>query len=150
MGKRINLGAGGSLREGFDNLDIFTGFGATYHDFDVSLLSQYADSSVSEIQCHGCLNEFATNPVVAMNEFWRVLEPDGKLDIIVAVVDRNLGPFRDPLARRYLHSEWVQYFLPENKSRYDGGRGLGFKGAFRVIQNEVGGERHMVLLEAIK
>lgn len=147
---KINLGAGGNILEGHDNLDKYTGFGAKYLDFDNGLLSEYQDSSAELIVVHGCLNEFAVDVVTSMNEFWRVLCNGGKLDIVVAVVDNGIGPFRDPMARRYLSSEWVQYFLPEDLGRYAGGRGFGFKGAFRAISNEVAGERHAVILEAVK
>jgi predicted SAM-dependent methyltransferase len=150
LGKRLNVGAGGNILDGYDNLDRIQIWGATYLEFDKELLSRYGDNEADEIVCHGCLNEFEHNPVETMNEFWRVLRNGGKLDIVVAVVDNGIGPFRDPIAKRYLSSEWVQYFNVDNVSRYNGGRGLGFIGAFRILLEEIGGERHYVLLEAIK
>ena len=150
MGVRINLGSGGNNLSGYDNLDKNTMFGATYLDFDDDLLKQYADSSVEEIICQGCLNEFKTDVVTSMSEFWRVLQPEGILHIIVAVVDNGIGPFRDPIAKRYLSSEWVQYFSIDHPNRLAGGYGLGFKGAFRVVLDEVAGERHEVVAWAIK
>lgn len=146
----LNVGAGGQILDGFENLDIYTGFGAKYFDFDDKQLKDYPDDSADIIIVHGCLNEFAVDVVTAMNEFWRVLCNGGKLDIVVAVVDNGIGPFRDPIARRYLSSEWVQYFLPDNPHRYTGGRGLGFKGAFKMISEDIAGERHAIILEAIK
>jgi hypothetical protein len=150
VGKRLNVGAGGNLLDGFDNLDKITMFGAQYLDFDEEKLSRYADNEAQEIVCRGCLNEFKTNVVETMNEFWRVLENGGRLEVVVAVVDSGIGPFRDPIAMRYLSSEWVQYFCPEYRDRYNGGRGLGFVGAFEVVRNEVAGERHLAELRAIK
>src|SRR3990167_5576029 len=66
------------------------------------------------IECSGNLNEFVTDVVAMMNWFWDLLKDGGTLLIAVAVVDNGYGAFRDPLAHRYLHSTWIEYF-------YEGG-----------------------------
>jgi predicted SAM-dependent methyltransferase len=149
VGKKLNVGAGQSIQTGeWLNIDIYP-----QHP-DVSLVDAddglpYEDNSFNEIRCYGCLNEFKRNLVFHMNSFWRVLENGGILDVVVAVVDNSKGPHRDPIAERYLHSEWAQYFFRGGKWE-TGGHGLGFKGEFELVSNEVAGERHHVVLKAIK
>lgn len=149
MGKRLNIGAGGQILSEYENLDVYTGLGATYFDFDVKQLQDYASDSVERIVCHGCLGEFKTDLVTIMNEFWRVLEPYGEVSIVVAVVDNGIGAFRDPMARRYLSSQWVQYFVIGGMWE-NSGYGFGFKGKFDLVSNEVSGETHHVVLRAMK
>ena len=118
-------------------------------DVDDNGLRMFDDNSFGEVLCRGCLNEFKTDVVAMMNEFWRVLKPDGILDITVAVVDNSLGPHRDPLAHRYLHSDWAQYFILDGKWGTSG-RGLGFEGWFTVLENTIAGEVHHVIFKALK
>jgi predicted SAM-dependent methyltransferase len=150
MGIRINIGAGGQILPGYFNFDKNTMYGAAYLDFDEEKFDRFEDGAAEEIICRGCLNEFKMNVVETMNEFWRVLQPGGRLEIVVAVVDNGTGAFRDPVAQRYLNSGWADYFNVDSGGRYAGGVGLGFKGAFRIVSNEVGGERHEVVFEALK
>ena len=109
----------------------------------------YGDDSFDELRVWGNLAEFKQDLVFHMNNFWRVLQNGGILDVKVAVVDNGLGAFRDPTARRYLNSQWVEYFFVGGKWE-NSGYGLGFKGKFEMVSNEVAGEVHRVILKAVK
>ena len=149
MAKKLNVGAGQSIQTGdWTNIDIYPQHDYV-HQVDVDDGLPYEDSCFNEIRCFGCLSEFKKDVVFHMNSFWRVLENGGILDVVVAVVDNGKGPHRDPIARRYLHSEWVQYFFRGGQWETSG-HGLGFKGEFELVSNEVGGEVHHVILKAIK
>lgn len=149
MARKLNVGAGLSIQTGdWTNIDIFPQH-PYVHRIDADNGLPYADSSFDEVRVYGCLNEFKKDAVFHLNEFWRVLENGGILDIIVAVVDNSKGPHRDPLARRYLHSEWVQYFFRGGQWEASG-HGMGFKGEFELVSNEVSGEVHHVILRAAK
>jgi predicted SAM-dependent methyltransferase len=146
---RLNVGCGQDILTGdWINIDKYVQHPyAIPADADNGL--PYPDNDFDEVRCHGCLNEFKEDVVFHMNEFWRVLKHDGILDIVVAVVDDSRGPFRDPIARRYLHSQWAQYFF-RGGSWENSGHGLGFKGEFILESNEVAGEKHHVVLKAVK
>jgi len=103
------------------------------------------------IECTGCLNEFKTDVVMIMNWFWDLLKIGGLLRIAVAVVDNGNGAFRDPLASRYLHSQWVEYFVNGGSWQNSGGKlGLGFYGEFDLVSNVIDGERQTVEMRAVK
>jgi len=152
MAKRLNVGAGQNFptpSNEWINIDKFP-VGADVIKWDVDetpITAAWYD--LDEIRCWGNLGEFKHTVVEMMNMFWDALQNGGTLDVIVAVVDKGLGCFRDPSARRYLHSEWVEYFI--RGGRWEtGGHGLGFIGEFEVVSNELLGERHHVILRAVK
>jgi len=149
---KLNVGCGQDIRN--TNEWVHLDRNPQHHDvrpidIDDNGLRMFDDNSFEDVLCKGCLNEFKTDVVAVMNEFWRVLKPNGVLDITVAVVDNGLGPYRDPLAHRYLHSDWVQYFFIEGKWATSG-KGIGFIGYFTLLENSVGGEVHHVVLKALK
>lgn len=151
----LNIGAGQDIPTGdWIHLDKYPQ-GEYVRRYDVDEhhppLDYFHDKEFDEVRCFGCINEFRHDVVVMMNEFWRVLRNEGLLDIRVAVVDGGrTGAFRDPVAKRYLSSEWVNYFAGTDEGRLTGGRGLGFVGKFEVVTNEVLGEVHHVVLRAIR
>lgn len=147
---KLNVGAGQSLPDGseWEHIDIHPQM-PNVREWDVDNGLPYADNTFDEVRVYGCLSEFKQDVVFHMNEYWRVLQNGGVLDIINAVVDNGLGAFRDPLARRYLHSQWVQYFAGDT-GWVNSGKGFGFRGKFEFIKNEVSGESHHVILKAIK
>ena len=91
----LNVGAGGDAGYGSDWVLLDKNplsAGVIKGDVDAGALSQWGDEEFDEIKCYGCLNEFVSDVVTVMNEFWRLLKNDGKLDIKVAVVDNSLAP----------------------------------------------------------
>jgi predicted SAM-dependent methyltransferase len=145
---KLNLGCGQNVIPGWVNIDKVSFPGVTVIDVDRSGIP-FPDNSFDELRCWGCLSEFQTDIVTMMDRFWRVLSGGGRLDITVAVVDNGIGAFRDPLARRYLSSQWIEYFYIGGQWE-NSGRGFGFAGKFKMVHSEVRGEVHQVILEAIK
>lgn len=145
---KLNVGCGQNILAGWQNIDKVPYPGVTVVDIDKSGLP-HPDNHFDEIRCWGCLSEFQTDIVTIMNWFWRALIGGGRLDIRNAVVDNGIGVFRDPMAHRYLSSQWVEYFYIGGAWE-NSGYGFGFLGKFKMIFNEVSGETHHVILEAIK
>jgi len=145
---KLNVGAGRSILSGWTNIDKVPYPGITVIDIDKEGLP-FPSSSFDELLCQGCLSEFQTDVVTVMNWFWDVLCNGGILEIRNAVVDNGNGAFRDPMARRYLHSQWVEYFYIGGAWE-NSGYGFGFRGKFEMVLNEVSGETHHVILRAVK
>ena len=148
---KINVGCGQDLRDGFINVDKnpdLVSRGAVLCDVDAGHLSHFPQEQFTHVVCKGCLNEFQTDVVSIMQQFHGLLVPDGILEIWVAVVDNGLGAFRDPLARRYLHSDWSEYFFRGGRWQ-NSGIGFGFHGEFEQQENVVHGETHYIRLRKI-
>jgi predicted SAM-dependent methyltransferase len=78
---QLDVGCGNDKRFGYIGIDK-ENFGQEYIlDVEKEVLP-FLDSSIDEIFCQHLL-EHLTNPMFAINEFWRVLKPGGELIIIV-------------------------------------------------------------------
>ena len=78
---KINIGCGPKKIDGYFGVDK-EDFG---QDYIVNIEKEklpFADNSIEEILCEHML-EHLNDPMFAVNEFWRVLTPEGKLIIIV-------------------------------------------------------------------
>jgi predicted SAM-dependent methyltransferase len=85
--QKLNIGCGPDIKVGFDGVDKLD-FGQKYIvDIQTQVLP-VEDNSVDEILCMHVL-EHLNDPLFAINEFWRVLSPDGKLTIIVPHRENN-------------------------------------------------------------
>lgn len=147
---RLNVGCGGNVREGWLNIDKNPSYGgALPGDVDDGFLTHLPEGHYTHILCKGCLNEFKTDVVTVMSQLTALLAPNGILEIKVAVVDHGKGAFRDPLAHRYLSSQWVDYFDTDGP-RGRGGQDLGFTGRLSLLESSVGGETHHVKLQKLE
>ena len=147
---KLNVGCGQQIEIGHEwiNIDVYPQH-PLVKLIDVDDGLPYDDDSFDELRVWGNLSEFKRDVMFHMNNFWRVLQNGGILDVKIAVVDNGTGAFRDPIARRYLNSQWVEYFFIGGKWE-NSGYGLGFKGKFEMVSNEVAGEVHRVILKAVK
>lgn len=93
----------------------------------------WADNSVEEIIAHDAL-EHLFNPIISLNECWRILKPGGKLDLIVPTAEGR-GAFQDPTHLVYppftLNS--LFYYEHGNPHRERFGRAYGIRARFRII-----------------
>jgi predicted SAM-dependent methyltransferase len=97
---RLNLGAGGSPIDGYENIDLKNGKSA----FPL----KYADGTVDEVRASHILEHFPHGEVEAVVREWaRVLKPGGKLKVAVPdfdyiVKEYSNGHRGDPLLEAYL------------------------------------------------
>lgn len=106
---KLNLGSGRYLEEGFVNVDLLPQPGVDV----VADLDQpwpWADETV-EMIIASHLFEHVDNPVLFMSEAWRVLAPDGILDVRVPYY-RHVFAFTDPTHKRYCTELTFDYWIP--------------------------------------
>jgi len=107
----------------------------------------YPDSSVGEILARNILMHLE-DPIFILSECWRVLKPNGLLEIHTPLVDLNLkAAFRDPSMKHFWSSDTLEHFLPGGWDAHY----VGFVGHFeRVEEYREDGELRYELWRAVK
>ena len=81
MMTKLNVGCGAKTIDGYIGIDKLDFGQDIICDIEKQALL-FNSNKIDEILCEHCL-EHLNDPMAAINEFWRVLAPDGKLTIIV-------------------------------------------------------------------
>ena len=155
---KVNLGSGPIRHEGFVNID------ASPHvnpDIVCNIEKGISleDDSVDEIKAHMIL-EHVSDIIHVMNEIWRVLKPDGKIEIIVPH-ETSAMAWGDPTHKRVFNEESFGYFcskwhggLNGKSNHYRVHKEYGIKCNFEMIEQRVSLDRRSgniyVVLRAIK
>ena len=116
---KLNLGAGGDIKDGWINHDLAYIPGIdVVHDLN-KYPWPWPDNSVDEIKIHDVL-EHLNDFILAMEEIWRVLKPGGM--VYISVPYYNSWSFAaDPTHKRGFHEITFRFFDPESsycKSRF--------------------------------
>lgn len=122
---KLDLGCGANKREGFEGVDIAKIPGVN-KVFDLRKTPwPWKDKSVNEIYCSQFFEHLtAPERIKFMEECYRILEPNGKLQIIVPVGDRM---FQDPTHQwppvvvasfLYFNKGWIQSNKLEHQHNY--------------------------------
>lgn len=134
---KLDIGCGNKPKEGHIGIDRID-----HPNVDIKLDIEneslpYGDNSVDEIYCNHVL-EHIHDTVRIMNEFHRVLKPDGKLYIGVPSVGEidpksgqffwGSGAFRDPTHVKYFTKDQFKYFTKD----YVGNTDTGLRGYFEI------------------
>lgn len=108
---KIDVGCGRNPKEGFAGIDKSERVGAEYVlDVEKEPLP-FEDCTVDEIYCSHFL-EHIDDIIYVMNEFWRVLKWDGKLQINVPHWNSTLS-VQDPTHKRAFSEESFKFFCGE-------------------------------------
>lgn len=103
---KLNLGGRDTRIPGFMNVDVYQGENVDVIG-DISKLTMYQDNSVNEIYASNCLEHFPhVKTGEVLSEWFRVLEPDGK--IYISVPDFN------EMVRCYKHfglTDWIRNMI---------------------------------------
>ena len=127
--KKLNIGAGFQIIEGFTNIDCVQcvdNDGKEYTDVICDVEKErlpFEDNSIDEIACYEFLEHMSherDNPdkldalIWVMNEMWRVLKPDG---ILKGKCPHEGGEnaFADPTHQRVILAATFDYFTGTNK-----------------------------------
>ena len=115
---RLNIGCGAKKRDGYLGVDIRPIPGIVDIVCDVgSQKLPLPDKSVRSIYSIHAF-EHIQDIIFLMNEMWRVMEWDGRLEIHVPHKDCVLA-WQDPTHKRYFVEESLKYFCGEYLRKYD-------------------------------
>lgn len=152
--KRLNLGCADTILPGFDNVDIGPPADTIA---DLSLPWPWETSSVEYVMAHDII-EHLPNKIHTMNEMYRVLIPNGQVDIIVPTI-RGVGSVCDPTHKSYWSAGDFEYYEKGNFARERFRNSYGIAADFRIVshehsryQNKFGEEvwKFGIILEAVK
>lgn len=120
---RLNLGAGKDYRPGWTNVDYY--FEPADMKFDLSKFQYPIEKdSVDEIFASHIL-EHLPDTVAAIEEWWRILKPGGKLTIRVPHYS-HVAAYTNPTHKRFFTLDSMDYFTDNGWEKYG-------KARFRII-----------------
>jgi hypothetical protein len=126
----LNLGSGSIPLPRYVNVDIAAIPEVdVVHDLDVAPWP-WANSTVSVIRAYDIF-EHVNEPVLFMQECWRVLQQDGLLDLHVSYW-KSENAFTDPTHKRFCTEKTFDYWVAgtDFQARYGAAYGLGGKVQF--------------------
>ena len=130
----IDLGCGTHKAEGFTGVDVVAADGVDV----IANLNGYfpfPDNSVDFIKAHDII-EHLPDRIHTMNEIWRILKPDGIVDISVPSTDGR-GAFQDPTHVSFWNINSFMYYCQEFPPYLAGCQShYGFKGEFSIVNIE--------------
>ena len=130
----IDLGCGTHKAEGFIGVDVVAADGVDV----IANLNGYfpfPDNSVDFIKAHDII-EHLPDRIHTMNEIWRILKPDGIVDISVPSTDGR-GAFQDPTHVSFWNINSFMYYCQEFPPYLAGCQShYGFKGEFSIVNIE--------------
>ena len=130
----IDLGCGTHKAEGFIGVDLVAADGV---DVIANLNGHFPfpDNSVDFIKAHDII-EHLPDRIHTMNEIWRILKPDGIVDISVPSTDGR-GAFQDPTHVSFWNINSFMYYCQEFPPYLAGCQShYGFKGEFSIVNIE--------------
>lgn len=127
----IDLGCGTHKAEGFIGVDVVAADGVDV----IANLNGYfpfPDNSVDFLKAHDII-EHLPDRIHTMNEIWRILKPDGIVDISVPSTDGR-GAFQDPTHVSFWNINSFMYYCQEFPPYLAGCQShYGFKGQFSIV-----------------
>ena len=130
----IDLGCGTHKAEDFIGVDVVAADGVDV----IANLNGYfpfPDNSVDFLKAHDII-EHLPDRIHTMNEIWRILKPDGIVDISVPSTDGR-GAFQDPTHVSFWNINSFMYYCQEFPPYLAGCQShYGFKGEFSIVNIE--------------
>lgn len=126
---RLNLGCSDRHLNGFRNVDICP---PADEIVDLTQPWPWQTNSVERILAHDIV-EHLPDPILTMNEAWRVLEPGGLLEIFVPTTEGR-GAWQDPTHRSWWNRNSFLYYTAGEAERERFGKAYGIQARFDVIQ----------------
>jgi len=146
--KKLNLGCGRDIREGYVNLDSAKLPGVqVVHDIR-KLPLPFKQEEFEEILCNDIL-EHLDDYVPAVRELRRILKPGGKLLIRVPhFTSRN--NFADPTHKRLFSVSTFEFFIKGSRVNKEKGRDYYFDFYFeKIVSSRITFEKHMPIIRTI-
>lgn len=146
---KINIGCGRDYREGWINTDSSPHVKCDYQN-NIGFENLPCESEMFElVYISGVLEQIGPNDqlIHAMNECWRVLEPGGKIVIVVPNAKHAIA-HRDPMDIRKFTPATFNYFIEGMQEYRDYGSVYGFKPWRKLDIQE--NERHILTVTMTK
>lgn len=154
---KLNLGCANDMLQGWLNVDahhFIPPAGCDFQQFDLRRpMWPWPESSVAEIRAVDII-EHLPDKIQTMNQCWRVLEPGGKLDIVVPTTD-GPGAWQDPQHCSYWNRNSFLYYTDGAAERERFHEAYGIVARFKVLSEKQekdwrGAVKLSILLEAVK
>ncbi len=130
---RLNLGCSDRHLPGYVNVDICEPADLIV-DLD-RMIWPWEDSSIDEIVAHDII-EHLPRKISTMNQLWRVLKPNGVVQIKVPTTD-GTGAWQDPTHVSYWNRPSFWYYTDGDAHRERFGKAYGIEARFRVVHEQV-------------
>lgn len=126
MMRRLNLGCGKDIRQGYVNLDVARIPGVdVVHDVKKTPWP-FKESEFDEVLCRHVL-EHMEDLMPVLEELFRIAKPDGRIVVHVPYF-ASPGAFADPTHKRFFTYQTFRYFQPgDNLEHYT-------KARFRILE----------------
>lgn len=127
---RLNIGCADQILDGYVNVDIVELPGVFVADLREPW--PWDDDSVEFVRAHDIV-EHLPDKIHTMNEMWRVLEPEGRAEIVVPSTN---GPaaFQDPTHVSFWNRNSFWYYEAGNPYRERFAAAYGIRASFNVVQ----------------
>jgi hypothetical protein len=148
---KLNLGCCDAPLPDFTNVDLVAGPGIQAVDLRTNPWP-WQDSSVEHIRAWDII-EHLPDKILTMNELWRVLEPNGTVEIAVPTTD-GPGAFQDPTHVSFWNRRSFLYYEAGNLYRERFAQHYGITASFRTLRERtdasIDGPRLTIVLQAVK
>jgi predicted SAM-dependent methyltransferase len=152
MGVKLNLGCGWNKKEGYINIDINPRWKPDLlHNILTGL--PYSDSSVEEILAQDFLEHIpASDTIWAVEEIYRVLEPNGKFISHTPDAEFGQGAFADPTHINFwTEGRWLYFSHPMYRNLCGIEAEFTIEKMQRILTDPIGRVYHLIVhAKAIK
>lgn len=126
----VDLGCGIHKSEGFIGVDVFASDNVdVIADLDGHF--PFPDNSIDLVKAHNII-EHLPDRIHTMNEIWRILKPNGIVDISVPSTDGR-GAFQDPTHVSFWNVNSFMYYSNQHPAYLNLCKTYGFKGEYNIL-----------------
>ncbi|WP_230966579.1 class I SAM-dependent methyltransferase [Nostoc commune] len=127
----VDLGCGIHKAEGFIGVDVFA-IDNVDVVADLNGHFPFPDNSIDLVKAHNII-EHLPDRIHTMNEIWRILKPNGIVDISVPSTDGR-GAFQDPTHVSFWNVNSFMYYSNQHPAYFNLCKTYGFKGEYNIIE----------------
>ncbi len=109
--------------------------------WDLDLLPwPWADGTIHQVYAHSILEHLEQNLLVSMNECWRILKPNGKIDLKLPLWSKDVS-HDDPTHRWFVGTHGLDIYDPTTRRGADYGSLYGIR-PWRIVKQVTSPEAH--------
>jgi len=134
---KINLGCGGDIKEGWENIDQYFQADKSVKKMDARNLD-YENDSAEEIYAAHLLEHIPyEQTLITLREWYRVLAPEGKITVIVPDLDMNCKNWLGKGPEKYLKDILKAFYGSQSREGQFHHAGFNFE-TLRDVMSEAG------------